>query len=192
MFPIRLAFLLLALTTLTAKAGDWQLDPHTGEGRLEFEAIATPGSLKIPGKIAKNKEKSFQWLIKQKGGKLLAVGKFKVEDFDTGMALRNSHLKENYLQVAKFPEATFKLNALPWPEDKREVASSGIPFTGELTLHGKTKTVSGELTASKKEKGTEMKFRFPIHLGDFEIPIPSFMGVNVAEEVWVTAEFAPR
>jgi len=165
------AFVLSLFSTL-AIATDWQTDSRHAEGRLEFQAMASPGSLKIDGKVDKKNPKAFQWMAKEKAGKLHAAGKFKVEAWDTGLQLRNKHLRDNYLHAKKFPDATFKLTPVALPSKN---------FSGELTLHGKTKPVSGELQTTP-----ELVFKFPVHLAEFDIPIPSFMGVSVNEEVWVT------
>ena len=168
--------LFFLLTSLAANAGDWQRDSRTAAGRLEFQAIASPGSLKIDGKVNPKEPKAFQWPLKEKGGVLHAAGKFKVAAWDTGLELRNSHLRDNYLEAKKYPESTFKMTPQKLPSST---------FRGELTLHGKTRPVSGELKTAEKD----VEFRFPVKLSDFEITIPSFMGVSVSEEVWVTATF---
>ena len=58
----------------------------------------------------------------------------------TGIALRDKHMREKYLEVEKYPDAVLEL---PWsgvklPEDGQTVEATA---PGKMTLHGKTKDV---------------------------------------------------
>ena len=69
-----------------------------------------------------------------------------ISTVDTGVAQRDTHLKSpDFFDVAKFPTMTFKSKSI--------VASGdGYKATGDLTLHGVTKTVTLDLEKPSKEQ----------------------------------------
>ncbi len=109
---------------------------------------------------------------------------------DTGIALRNEHLREKYLEVNKgtgFDTATlseidltgFNPNA---PEGKGS-------FAGLLTLHGVTKTVTGVVDVRQAGAGLRVKAAFHVDLSDYSIPKPRYLGVGVSNTVQVEVAF---
>lgn len=182
---------LLILWPAFVSAAEKQFDSRAHEGSVHFVATASPGNVKIEGKIPEEKAKAFQWVFRLKEGKLHFVSKLQMNVWDTGIALRNSHLAEKYLEAAKHPEARLKLDPIPAPASgERSLASSSQPFTGELQMHGHTRKIKGQYEAKVAGKNTQLVFEFPVRLGDFKIAVPSFMGVSVAEEVKLTAKFS--
>src|SRR5688572_15153985 len=70
------------------------------DGKIQFVARATPGSVQILGEGAKPEGQ-----IQEKSGKYQGQIVTKLEDFTTGIGLRDRHLKEKYLQVKDHPQA---------------------------------------------------------------------------------------
>jgi polyisoprenoid-binding protein YceI len=69
-----------------------------------------------------------------------------VSTVDTGVAARDNHLKSDaFFDVAKFPTITFKSTSVVKAGDHYDV-------TGELTIHGVTKSVVLKLEAPSKEQ----------------------------------------
>lgn len=69
-----------------------------------------------------------------------------VATVDTGVAARDTHLKSpDFFEVAKYPTMTFKSTGVA-------KSSDGYAVTGNLTLHGVTKSVVLELEAPGKEQ----------------------------------------
>ena len=97
---------------------------------------------------------------------------------DTGIPLRNKHLKDNYLHVAKFPTATISDLAV------KDAASKGT-FTAMLEIHGSKKPVQGSIEV----KDGQYKGSFEIDLPEFGIERPSFMGVKVVDKVAINFSF---
>ena len=110
---------------------------------------------------------------------------------DTGISLRNTHLRENYLEVNKGPgydQATVSdidLNGLN-PDTPQGKGS----FTGALTLHGVKKAVTGSVDVRQAGGGLQIKASFPINLSDYSISAPRYMGVGVKNTVQVQVAFA--
>ena len=109
---------------------------------------------------------------------------------DTGINLRNEHLRENYLEVDKAPgydKATLSEIELKGVNpDSPEGKGS---FTGSLMLHGTKKTVSGPAEIRKAGSGLRVKASFPVNLSDFAIPEPRYLGVGVKNTVQVEVTF---
>ena len=109
---------------------------------------------------------------------------------DTGISLRNEHLREEYLEVDKAPghdKATLSeidlkgLNPSS-PEGKGT-------FTGSLTLHGAKKPVGGPVEVHKAGGGLRVKASFPVNLSDYNIAEPRYLGVGVKDTVQVAVTF---
>jgi polyisoprenoid-binding protein YceI len=109
-------------------------------------------------------------------------------NLDTGIALRNRHLREKYLQVDKYPTAvlTVARSALEFPAPGANVTRSA---PGMLTLHGVTKPVMFTYTAQRA--GAEYAVHGSVHvnINDFGVPTPSFLGVSVKPDTEVALAF---
>ena len=109
---------------------------------------------------------------------------------DTGIDLRNTHLRERYLEIAKgagFAKATLTSVAL---EGGPVVAISGSRrFTGVLTVHGVARPVAGEVRLRSSPSGVHIDATFPMHLADYDIAKPRYLGVGVKDDVQVKVAF---
>lgn len=143
------------------------------QNKVEWTAIGSPGFLKINATGGHLEGK-----IETKNG--LASGKLRVklENFDTGMNLRNKHMNEKYLEIGKFPYMTLVLKDVKYKE-------GDFKFTGMLTIKDETKPVSG---SASFVKGL-LKADFKVKVEQYpNIGNPSFMGVTMADEVEVHVE----
>src|SRR5688500_9855246 len=104
---------------------------------------------------------------------------------DTGIELRNKHMREKYLETGKFPNAELVVSksAIKYPE-----VGSG-ETTGQLKLHGQTKSVRVKYEAKKSGAGYAVAGSFRINIKDFGIEQPSYMGLSVKPEVDVAVKF---
>jgi len=119
-------------------------------------------------------------------------GNFTVDlrTLDTGISLRNQHLRDHYLEVDKAPGYDKAILS--------EIVLQGLTgdapqgkgsFTGSLTLHGVKKTVSGAVDVRKTGHGLEVKASFPLGLSDYNIAEPRYLGVGVKNTVQVEVVF---
>lgn len=147
---------------------------HQVEAGVEFHAVGSPGFLKIDGKGGKA-----VGTVTVNGG--VATGHFQLalDDFKTGIGLRDRHMREKYLETSKWKDAFFDLDA--W-----KVTSTSSQFSGKLTLKGKVEPVFG--TAVLTKDGI-LRAEFEIDLADFPIGVPSHLGVTLAETVTVTVNY---
>lgn len=164
---IFLCFTLALLTTVTnAKSLTFKYS------NVEWLAVGNPGFLKIKGtggKLAGD--------LSEDKGKVSGKIEVVLDVFDTGIELRNKHMKEKYLETAKFPKAVLTVKDLPSSQGEHDLV-------GDLTVKGVTKPVKGKYKVD--EKGVTSEFK--ISLKDYPVGVPSYLGVSVAEDVTVNVE----
>ncbi len=175
-----MTFLLLILSSFTSVSFAAPLSPRSGA--ITFTALASPGALKINGK---GTQPEGRLELNEVNGKFEASGqlKLKMDTLTTGLSLRDSHMKDKYLETGKFPEAMLILSKQSLPK-----TGSG-PFEGDLILHGIKHKVSGTAEAKLEGGVASIKAGFPVKLEDHGITIPTFAGVSVANEVAIETEF---
>ncbi len=111
--------------------------------------------------------------------------------FDTGIDLRDSHLRDNYLEVARGPEFQQAVlssivldDPLPDGGGRHETA-----FSATLSLHGVQSTIAGEAELTRRDGRIEVRATFPVSLEEFDIPPPRYLGVGVRDTVEITVSF---
>ena len=159
---------------------------HAGDGGLEFSLPGGTAGLKIEGK-------STEVTANETGGKVTIVVKIDCGEtgcIKTGIDKRDEHLVK-YLEGKKFPTATMTVDKskLTLPDDGKETEGK---TTGELKLHGVTKTVP--ITYKIKRTGSDYHVRGTtvFTLDDFKIEQPSFAGVSTGKEISVKIKFKVR
>jgi polyisoprenoid-binding protein YceI len=164
-----------------------QVETKADAGSVEFLATGWPSALKIHGK-GTGPAGTLTVSDRCVSGSL-AVD---LASLETGIGLRDRHLKEEYLQVDRYPEARLILSHLDisgLPE-VASFAAVAVPFEGRLRLHGVEKPVSGQAKVSRDDTRLAVSAQFSIRLGDFGVGVPKYMGITVAEKVDVKAAFS--
>jgi polyisoprenoid-binding protein YceI len=134
-----------------------------------------------------------------------------LSSLDTGISMRNEHMRsEKYLDVEKFPSATFKSVSVAAPKAMAANQPAEISVTGDLSIHGVTKRITvpvrvviipeSELTKSSRGPGDwiHATTTFPIKLTDYSIAVPEKLVMKLANEmsvkldVFAVAGGAPR
>lgn len=175
MKKILIAILLTAFS-ITAGAAQ-ELILSSDKGKVEFLAKGWPALLKINGKGEGATGKVLVTDNKANGSIELNLSTFK-----TGISLRDTHMKDKYLEIKKFPKAVLTLKDVELPKKLK----GKTKFKGSLKLHGVEKEVSGKLAFKGTKKDiNQVKAEFKLKISDFAIAIPSFKGVTVAEDVKV-------
>lgn len=109
---------------------------------------------------------------------------------DTGIGLRNDHLRRNYLEVDNGPAfAAAMLSDIVLRDLDPDAPEGRGSFTGSLTLHGMTRTVAGSVDIRRAGAGLRVKARFPVRLPDYQIPKPRYLGIGVDDTVRVEVAF---
>lgn len=157
------------------------LKADKSKGSVTFEAVGKPSFLKIKGKgEGPAGEVSVDKTVT---GKFI----FKMATLDTGIGLRNDHMKNKYLEVEKFPTAEVKIDEVNTfkPENPE---STGLPFKGTLTIHGVTKPVTGTVDVKKVGAGYAVTANFEAKITDYSMGVPSYAGITVADSVKVSVQ----
>jgi polyisoprenoid-binding protein YceI len=107
-------------------------------------------------------------------------------NLNTGIDLRDHHMREKYLEVPKFPVAvlTVSRSALRVPPPGERIEADA---PGTLTLHGQTHPVSVHYDAKAEGPAYAAHGKFRINMNEYGINVPSYLGVTVKPEIDVNA-----
>ena len=163
--------LLTCLMILSAHAESKILD-----SQVIFTAIGNPTFIKVRGE-----GKIKQATLNQSNGIFLVD----LNTLSTGIELRDTHMKEKYLNVKKFPHAklVFDNVNIAMNDDERTV-----PCT--FSLNGKSKKINVMAKVKKKDKKIQVDATFEIMLTDYQIEIPSYKGITIANKVLVSSQLS--
>ena len=94
-------------------------------------------------------------------------------------SLRDTKVRETYLQSDTFPTATFTLtDPIPLDADPAVGQPVSVEANGRLELHGVTKDVTVELEAQlTADDALEVIGSIPITLADYDIEVPDVAGI---------------
>jgi polyisoprenoid-binding protein YceI len=106
----------------------------------------------------------------------------------TGITLRDHHMRDKYLEVAKYPVATLTVprSALKVPQTGEQSAAD---VAGTVQLHGQTRPVRVHYEAKGDGASLSVRGTFHIKMTDFGITVPDYFGVTVKPDVDVSASF---
>ena len=131
--------------------------------------------------------------LRQTGPGASYAGTLRVDlvPLDTGIELRNNHLRETYLEVARgerfrHADLTGIELAVPLPPDAARHKTS---FSGTLSLHGVEKDIAGKAELSRRDGRLRVEATFSLSLKEFDIPRPRYMGVGVRDKVGILVTF---
>lgn len=150
------------------------------KGETVFVAKGFPSAIKIEGKAPAPEG---QVSVKAEARAAEVSGRFTLDlsKLDTGIGMRDRHMKDKYLEVEKFKNAQLTIDPVSFPGG---VKAGKAPFTGVLNLHGVEKPVKGEYELTLvDDKNWAIKANFTLKLSDFNIDVPKFSGITVADEV---------
>jgi polyisoprenoid-binding protein YceI len=110
---------------------------------------------------------------------------------ETGISLRDRHMREKYLEVEKYPDAVLEV---PWsgikvPEPGKTVTDK---TKGTMSLHGKTKEVAVNYTVAAMGNTYQVTGTVPLNIKDFDINVPSYLGVTVKPDIETNVAFSVR
>jgi len=109
-------------------------------------------------------------------------------NLNTGIDLRDHHMKEKYLEVPKFPSTTLVVarTALKFPPPDGHAEGDA---QGTLKLHGQSRPVTFHYEAKGAPGGFAVQGKFRVNMNDFGITVPTYLGVTVKPDVDVSASF---
>jgi polyisoprenoid-binding protein YceI len=97
-------------------------------------------------------------------------------------AQRDNQFRGRIMDTATYPTASFKLaSPIQLGSVPAEGATVSAKATGQLTLHGTTRTVTTDLTARRSGGSIQVSGQIPITFSDWGIPNPSFGPVTTED-----------
>jgi polyisoprenoid-binding protein YceI len=117
-----------------------------------------------------------------------------LSSLDTGIEMRNGHLRDRFLEVTKFPTATFKSVSLAGPKSVEPNKPVEFKVTGDFSVHGVTRRITvpvrvvaipeSELTKASRGPGdwVHATANFAIKLTDYGITVPEKLILKLADE----------
>jgi hypothetical protein len=109
---------------------------------------------------------------------------------DSGIGLRNEHMRGRYLEVDKGEGfATAVLSDIRLTDAKDEGFQGATAFNGSLSLHGTSRPVAGRAQVRRDGNGVRVEASFPVLVPEFGIEKPRYLGVGVKDEVQVKVSF---
>ncbi len=117
-----------------------------------------------------------------------ATVRFEVDmaSLDTGIKMRNTHMRQNHLHTDKFPKAVFEGATLPGRATSPLPAGrpASLDVEGTFTLHGVSRRMklAVEVTYLPTPAPARLEFKteFPVALADHDIPLPQFLFLKLA------------
>jgi len=150
---------------------------RTGAAEVSFHAKGTAG-MQLVGKTSELE-------LKEEGDHLLI--RVPLANLDTGIALRNRHMREKYLEVARFPTADLRVAKadLAIPSSGEHAGNAA----GQFSLHGVTRPTKVAYRAVRTAHGWHVTGTLHVQMNDHGITIPSYFGVTVQPDVDVQVAF---
>ena len=117
-------------------------------------------------------------------GTTITEGQFTVDmaTFTSDEGGRDEQFRERVMDVSKFPTSTFVLSApidfVAIPPDGGTVNATA---TGDLTLHGTTKSVTFDVQGTFKNSLIGVLGQIPVVFADYEIPAPSIGSIRTED-----------
>lgn len=107
-----------------------------------------------------------------------------IKSFAFEKALMQEHFNENYLESSKFPKASFNgrisdMSGVDFSKDGNYVVAA----TGELTIHGVTKSITTPVTISVQNAVVSARTTFSITLADYKISIPALVTDKISKTI---------
>lgn len=177
---IRIAFSVLLTAVSIAAVADAKF-ARKGGSNVSFRATG-PAGMKFDGRTN-------ELAVSEDGGAVVVA--VPLSGLSTGIALRDKHMKEKYLEVPAYPKAELRVPraSLKVPADGAESAGDA---TGRVDLHGKSKTLPFHYVAKREGDQIKVSGSMRLNMKEFGIEVPSYLGVTVKPEVDITVRFETK
>ena len=109
-----------------------------------------------------------------------------LKDLDTGIGLRNEHLRNEYLEANK--DAAFEhavLSEIKLGQIDPETFQGRTAFSGTFLLHGVKRAVTGQADVRRDGASVRVDATFTVTIADHAIAKPQYLGVGVKDQVQV-------
>lgn len=170
------AFAMLVASTVAIGA-DAKLT-RTGTPNVSFHASG-PAGMHIDGT-------THDFEIDDRGGSI--VLRVPLANLTTGIALRDHHMRDKYLQIGSYPKAELTIDRSTLHLPAGDGSASGTA-TGSMAIHGHTKNVSIRYAVIRAGNAMRVSGSTKIDIRDYGIEVPTYLGITVKPDVDVEAQF---
>lgn len=151
---------------------------RAGTPNVQFSAVG-PAGLKIVGTTHE---------LDLRESDAAVVISVPLANLDTGISLRNKHMREKYLEVDKYPRAelTVARADVHLPEAGAETSGEA---PGTMAIHGVSRPVRFSFRVKRDGAGIHVTGSVHVNINDHGILVPSYLGVTVKPDVTVELSF---
>lgn len=107
---------------------------------------------------------------------------------DTGIGLRNRHMRENYLHTDKFPYATYSGRVMSVTRGQGDIYR--VVSEGQMNIHGVSRALKVEGTFTEHGDRLVVECAFEVNLEDYDIEVPSLMFLKINEIIELDLRFS--
>ena len=106
---------------------------------------------------------------------------------DTGIGLRNRHMRENYLETEKYPYAEFTAHLT----EAHKISDTLYSATavGKFKIHGEEREITIPTTMISKGGKVRVLSDFEVKLPDYKIKVPKLMYMKINEVIKLKLDF---
>ena len=188
-YIILIAFsLLVGLEARPTEATDFTIEPGKDRNLVVFTSKATLETFQ--GKT-KQVAGNISFDPANLGDSVTVRVEVDMASLDTGIPIRNKHMRENHLDTSEYPKAVF--------EGGRILETSGrtlnpgdtvrMKLSGRFDLHGVKRTIEVPVDATRAKDGTlQVTTHFDVPLGDYKINRPAFLMMKLEPTQHVTVQ----
>jgi polyisoprenoid-binding protein YceI len=112
-----------------------------------------------------------------------------LNSIDTGIGLRNKHMREKYLETEKYSKAIYKGKLTAWNRDQTTPDKYLVSTEGVMSIHGVEKPISLSGYLTKNGKIYHAQYFFSLNIKDFNIGKPRFLLVSMDQIIHLKLDF---
>jgi polyisoprenoid-binding protein YceI len=168
---------LFGLISTVALTADAKIT-RTGSPQVAFHASG-PAGMKIVGTTN-------DLDVDDQGAKI--VIRVPLRNLATGIALRDDHMRNKYLQIGSYPNAELTLDRASIHFPNGDGNASG-DANGTMAIHGKTQSVSFHYNLARASGTLHVGGTTHLNIRDYGIDVPSYLGVTVKPDIDVEVQF---
>lgn len=111
---------------------------------------------------------------------------------ETGNTERDTDMRQEFLEVAKFPTIEFTALDLPLIRPAPDESVWDVVLKGQLTVHGVTRDVQVPTTVSLANDGITARGQVHLDMRDFKIRVPRLLLIPMQSEVRIGFDVLAR
>ena len=172
----------------TALAADFTIKPAQDKNLVVFTSKATLESF-----TGKTKQVSGQVSCDPAnlGDSVTVQVEVDLASLDTGIPMRNKHMRENHLETDKYPKAVFEGGRII--DASARTLSPGttvhLRLAGQFDLHGVKRPLEAPVDVTQARDGTlQITTHFDVALADYNINRPQFLVMKLEDKQHVTVQ----